>query len=368
MRLAHCPACGLVFNTAFDPELLPYEQGYENSLHFSPSFDAFAQKLAASLIRRYDLHGSLILEIGCGRGDFLCMLCEDGNQGVGFDPSYAGTSPERRGAENLTITAEPFTNWQDARPAGLVCCRHTLEHVVEPIAFLEDVRSVVERSGAPTPVYFEVPNARHLLESDAGPWDITYEHPSYFTASALEATFTAAGFSVAEIDEAFDGQFLSLHGHALGSKATGASSGDIDARSSTSPSPRREREPGGEVSPAALEVIARFADRFGQTVATWDARVAKWLSEGRLPVLWGGGSKGITFLNIVPAAREIEYVVDINPHKQGLYAPGSGQRFVAPDFLRRQSPDVIVLMNAIYEPEVRRRLDELGLAPEVVAV
>lgn len=345
MRLGYCPACGLIFNLAFDPALIPYEQGYENSLHFSPRFDGFARDLASRLIDKYDLRNKLILEVGCGRGDFLCMLCEDGNRGIGFDPSYAGTKPERRGAENVTITAEPFAGWQGDRPVALVCCRHTLEHVLEPLEFLEGIQQLIERGGGETAVYFEVPNAGHMLETAAGVWDITYEHPSYFTASALAAVFAGAGFTITGSSEAFEGQFLSIEG---------------TVRGADSPRPST-----GTPSPTPREAIERFGDTFRDTVRKADADLSGWLREGLRPVVWGGGSKGITFLNSVPAARQIEYVVDINPHKQGLFVPGTGQRFVAPDFLREYRPGVVVLMNAIYRDEVRSRLAELGLEPEI---
>ena len=53
----------------------------------------FAHELAGRLVERYDLHGKNIVDIGCGNGDFLRMLCDaTGNRGVGFDPSYRGAA------------------------------------------------------------------------------------------------------------------------------------------------------------------------------------------------------------------------------------------------------------------------------------
>ena len=347
MNLAHCPACGFVYNVAFDPALIPYSEGYENSLHYSSRFDDFARGLASSLIERHGLHDKLIVEIGCGRGDFLCMLCEDGNRGIGCDPSYAGTKPERRGAENVSITAEPYAAWTSPAPVDLLCCRHTLEHVREPGPFLEGLRDMVNRSRTPGSVYFEVPNAAHMLESEAGIWDVTYEHCAYFSTTSLAAVFERAGYAVSGISSAFDDQFLSLHGSTQVGLSPSAST----------------------VAPVAWAgAVARFGDRFTRTVQQFDADLSRWHAQGRRPVVWGGGSKGITFLNVVPAAQDIEYVVDINPHKQGLFVPGSGQRFVSPDFLRDYQPEVVILMNAIYRDEVRGRLRDLGLAPELLTV
>ena len=89
VELGFCQNCGFVFNTAFDPGMHEYSSKYEETQGFSPTFNAFHRRLATRLIERYDLHHKNIIEIGCGKGEFLTLLCEMGeNRGVGFDPSY----------------------------------------------------------------------------------------------------------------------------------------------------------------------------------------------------------------------------------------------------------------------------------------
>jgi hypothetical protein len=92
------------------------------------------------------------------------------------------------------------------------------------------------------------------------------------------------------------------------------------------------------------------------------------VKEGRRAVIWGSGSKGVAYLTTLGITDEIEYVVDINPRKQGMFMAGSGHPIVGPDFLRDYRPDLVVVMNAIYTEEIRDHLARLGLAPEVVAV
>ena len=52
IHLAYCHKCGLIYNIAFDPKLVEYSPAYENSLHFSPHFQEYAQDLAQRLIRK----------------------------------------------------------------------------------------------------------------------------------------------------------------------------------------------------------------------------------------------------------------------------------------------------------------------------
>ena len=83
--LGFCKTCGFISNVAFNPDMQEYSSRYEETQGFSPTFNTFHQNLASRLINRYNLHGKDIIEIGCGKGEFLTILCETGkNRGVGF--------------------------------------------------------------------------------------------------------------------------------------------------------------------------------------------------------------------------------------------------------------------------------------------
>src|SRR5450755_4403329 len=89
IKLGYCGNCGFVSNTAFNPAVHEYSTQYEETQGFSATFRAFHSRLAASLIEKYGLRGKTVVEIGCGKGEFLTLLCEMGeNRGVGFDPAF----------------------------------------------------------------------------------------------------------------------------------------------------------------------------------------------------------------------------------------------------------------------------------------
>ena len=88
---------------------------------------------------------------------------------------------------------------------------------------------------------------------------------------------------------------------------------------------------------------------------------------GQHAVVWGAGAKGTIFINTLREHHQIQYVVDINPHKQGSYISGTGQKIVAPEALREYRPDFIILMNPIYRDEVERIVAALGLAPRLLS-
>ena len=84
--------------------------------------------------------------------------------------------------------------------------------------------------------------------------------------------------------------------------------------------------------------------------------------------IWGGGSKGVSFLTTNGFGDEVAQVVDINPYKQGKFLPGTGHQVIGPEALKEAAPDVVIVMNRIYLAEVGAQLAEMELDPELVAL
>lgn len=343
IRLGFCRQCGHTFNVAFNPDLMQYDQDYENSLHHSLRFHEYANSLAASLIARYDLHDKDIIEIGCGRGDFLMLLCELGvNHGVGFDPSYTIKRASSVGQESTTFVQDFYLERYADYKADLICCRHVLEHIDRPRDFLTTIRRAIG-GRLETVVFFEVPNVNFILRG-LSIWDLIYEHCSYFSPGSLLRLFNTCGFAVRNCTEAFAGQFLNIE--ALPIKNSTISQSDL-------------REGFDEMA----REVAAFAERYQSKVSAWRRELEKIASAGKRAVVWGAGSKGVTFLNIFQNSHQIEYIIDINPIKHGKYIAGTGQQIVPPEMLLDYRPDVVIVMNPIYCEEIRQHVQKMGLSP-----
>jgi SAM-dependent methyltransferase len=343
ITLALCPGCGLVFNTAFDPALVTYDAAYENSLHCSPRFEAYADALARDLSERLALRDGLIVEVGCGKGEFLQRLCAiAGARGLGIDASYdPDAAPVRAGAA-VRFVREPFSALPlDITPA-LVVCRHVLEHLPDPRPFMAEFAAVARRS-AGCRVFVEVPNVLFTLR-DLGIWDIIYEHCSYFSAPALARLCVTAGLHVERMYPAFGDQFLCVEASA---RPGGA-----------------ERDVAGDLG-KLRELAVRYSAEYGRKVTQWEKRLRELRETNQTVALWGAGSKGITFVNTVPGGNEIAWLVDLNPRKHGRFVPGTGQPVVAPGTLREFVPDVVLVMNPLYVDEIRALTQQLGLRPVI---
>jgi SAM-dependent methyltransferase len=95
VSLVQCARCHLVFNATFDPAVIPYDDAYENRQCFSDAFTRHLTGLAKRLTRDLPASGGRILEVGCGKGDFLRLLCQvSGATAEGYDTSYEGAEQE----------------------------------------------------------------------------------------------------------------------------------------------------------------------------------------------------------------------------------------------------------------------------------
>jgi SAM-dependent methyltransferase len=342
ISLIYCLDCGHVVNSAFDQARVNYDGCYENALTYSTCSREYADATAHRFIRRYGLTEKRIVEIGCGSGDFLRLLCAAGNDGEGYDPSQP-TGRHAAGPGSFEIIGRNFTV-EDACGADFVCCRHVLEHLPEPIDLLRGLRESIAAGGGGA-VYFEVPNALLILDR-LSIWDIIYEHVSYFTPSSLTRAFHDAGFTVRYAESGFGDQYLWVEAC-------------VDAQAASGALPTRP----GDV------LYTSFGSRFTATVAQWRRRIDDLRRCGRRVVTWGAGSKGIMFPNLlgVPFGAGIDWVVDINPRKQGHFVPLTRQRIVGPDCLPQNPPDLVIVMNPEYQPEVRSIIADIGIDCQVVS-
>jgi SAM-dependent methyltransferase len=346
VELGFCPACGFIQNTRFDERLVDYARDYEETQGFSPHFRDFARRLATHLVERYDLREKEILEIGCGKGEFLALLCELGeNRGIGIDPAFVPERTPTGAAERIRYLQEFYTVESTHLTGDLVCCRHTLEHVPRVREFMGWIRQSVERSHGSI-LFLEVPDTARVLEEVAF-WDIYYEHCSYFTAGSLGRLVRDSGFEVLDLRKDFGDQYLLLESRA----------GDIGTPLSI------------EESVALLSSqVDSFTRRQERELARWREILETAHDEGRRAVLWGAGSKAVAFLTTLSVGDQIVEAVDINPYKQGTFLPGTGHRVVGPRDLAENPPDLVVVMNSVYMEEIRGHLEEIAPNADFVAV
>ena len=348
IALHFCNACGFIYNASFDPKLIHYSSDCEETQGYSATFNSFARRTAEHLVDKYDLHGKTILEIGCGKGEFLHLICQLGNnRGVGFDPAYVEGRTTENGSNRLTFVKDYYSKKYAAYAADAICCRMTLEHIPETAKLIQTVRKAIGENRN-TLVFFQVPDAMRILR-DCAFEDVYYEHCSYFSTGSLSQLFVRNGFEVLDLRTGYNDQYIML-------EAKPVDGGHAE-----------ELMLGHDMN-ELKKYVDQFKQRFDKKTGNWSAKLKHFHARNKKVVLWGSGSKGVAFLTALNGGSEVDYVVDINPHRQGTYMAGTGQLVVSPGFLENYIPDAVIIMNAIYRDEIRHDLDKMGLEPQMMTL
>ena len=344
--LGFCSNCGFISNVAFDPKKIDYSSLAPEEQSSSSTFNAFANKLANRLIEKYNFKRKKILEIGCGRGDFLALLCKLGeNQGVGIDPSIITGDLKNPDPTNMRFIRDFFSKKYADCINDLICCRHTLEHIYNTAEFVQTIRDSINNY-LETISFFEVPDVTRILKEVAF-WDIYYEHCSYFTLGSLARLFRFCNFEINYLSKDYFDQYLLI-----------------------------DLKPVTQISKKILNVeesietttknVLEFSANSKQKIGKWQKILSQIKKDKKKTIVWGSGSKCVGFMTTLNVLDEIEFIVDINPLRHGKFIPGAGKQILSPETLKIYKPDVIIIMNPIYLEEIKQDLSRMDLFPELI--
>lgn len=294
---------GLIFNHVYDESLLEYDSDYQNEQACSGVFQNHLYDVKR-IIQTHFLDKSLV-EVGCGKGFFLEFLRKEGFNIAGIDPAYEGINPD--------VIKAPFEASLGISTEGIVL-RHVLEHMPDPVEFLF---TILKANGGKGLIYIEVPCFDWICEKRAW-FDIFYEHVNYFRLADFHRIFGC----VIDSGHIFGGQYLYVV---------------ADLASLRKPH---------MVSNEKFLFPPDFLDNVEGFVGS---------TQEKNCVIWGGASKGVIFaLYMEKFGGNIDYVVDINPAKQGKYLPASGLKVSTPDEAMKllKSGDNVFVMNSNYMSEI----------------
>jgi SAM-dependent methyltransferase len=299
------PATGLIYNRAFDPTLMVYDEAYQNEQACSPAFRAHLDDVLSAIGPLFG--GERVLEIGCGKGYFLELMRAAGYAATGIDPAYEGDSPH--------VIKASFEPGLGLRAGGIVL-RHVLEHIPAPESFLD---TVARANGGKGLIYIEVPCFDWICEHRAW-FDIFYEHVNFFRLSDFRRMFA----NIRAAGHLFGGQYLYVIADLASLRVPKAQAGDHLAL---------PQDFSSGIDVACAQAAAHAGSR----------------------AIWGGSSKGVIFSTHL-ARRGIGFdaVIDINPVKQGRYIAVTGLPIVSPQeaMVKLAPGSLVFVMNSNYLAEI----------------
>lgn len=309
-----CVECGHVYNAAFDYTRVPYTRKpnlmFNKGKIWSDSIASVRKKIIARLPEN-----PVVAEIGHGDGSFLAGLAQHHPKGkyVGFDPNGAALS-DIPSLQFLSCLFEPGRHLPEFRP-DLIISRHVLEHLTNPLGFIQSLSFSAACMGLAPELYIEVPCIDQAVKTGRTV-DFYYEHNSQFTTRSFTRMLERCGVEIHATEHIYDGEVI------CGFVRLGCCEAHVRTASAT------------------LALRDRFRKFESQIIRQLDALC----ESGKKIAIWGGTGKSAAFMNRYHVdAERFPVVVDSDPDKVGTFVPGTGQEIRFRDWLTEHPADVIII-------------------------
>lgn len=308
LHLYRCADCSLVQAVC---EPVTYHREVIRANAVSPAMQSFRQHQLVHWVTSHRLQQAKVVEIGCGKGEFLGLLKDAGAKPVGIE--YGCEAVQHAKSAGFEVwqhylgdgplpTAEKFPGW---------ACFNFLEHWPDPRQVLRNLRLCL----APGAVgLVEVPNFEMVLRQRMLT-ELIPDHLFYFTPDTLRRCLEVSGFEVRSVEPIWHDYILSAQ---------------VQSRPSL-PLP-------------GFEEGLRELNRALQTFVELHAHMGV--------AIWGAGHQALTTLALSGVAKRVKYVVDSAPFKQGRFTPVTHLAIRDPNALTQDPVGAVVVMAAGYSDEV----------------
>jgi SAM-dependent methyltransferase len=330
-----CGQCFLVQLEQFEcPENIFGDYAYFSS--YSESWLNHARKYVQDMTERFQLNEQdLVVEVASNDGYLLQYFQVKGIPVLGVEPAQnVALAAEKKGIRTLTkfFGARTARELQAAgQRADLIVCNNVLAHVPDLMDFVAGLKLLLKPRGTVT---VEFPHLLRLIEGNQ--FDTIYhEHFSYFSFCTAESVFAKHGLAVFDVEE------LPTHGGSLRLFACHDEGNPCKLNSRVSE--LREREIAAGIR--RLETYSRFGEKVQETKRSLLEFLIGVRRAGKSVVGYGAPAKGNTLLNYCGIGSDfLEYTVDISPHKQNHFLPGTHIPVHHPDMIRKTRPDYILIL------------------------
>jgi hypothetical protein len=329
-----CEQCYLVQLEAFvAPEEIFSEYAYFSG--YSAAWVEHARQYVEMISGRLGLGSEdLVVELASNDGYLLQHFAGTGIPVLGIDPAAnVARVAEERGVQTLVAFFGREVAGElvgDGRRASLIVGNNVLAQVPDLNDFIAGVQILLREDGTAT---FEFPHLLRLI--DGLQYDTIYhEHFSYFSLATIAEILRAHDLEVYDVEE------LWTHGGSLRVYAQHIEGPHARADTVTELLAREEED--GLRSP---ERYATFAEEVKESKRSLLELLIRLRREERHVVGYGAPGKGNTLLNYCGIRTDLlDYTVDRNPYKHGLFTPGTHIPIFAPEKIAETKPDYIVVL------------------------
>ncbi len=331
-----CDNCWLMQLEEFatPDEIFADEYAYFSS--YSESWLAHARKYTEQMTTRFNLNSdSLVAEIASNDGYLLQWFVKKNIPVLGIEP--AGNTAEAARQKGVRTEIRFFGKdtalslSQKYGKADLLLGNNVLAHVPDINDFVAGMKEMLKPNGVIT---MEFPHLQRLIEGNQ--FDTIYhEHFSYLSFVAVHRIFAHHGITLFDVEE------LTTHGGSLRIFGKHTEDATKPMNDSVTELIKREKELGFET----LEYYSTFEEKIKET----KRKILEFLIEAKrnkkTVAGYGAPGKGNTLLNYCGIRTDfIDYTVDMSPHKQGNFLPGTRIPILHPEMIKKTKPDYLFIL------------------------
>lgn len=309
LEVCQCVGCGLVQLTN---EPVPYYREVIRAAAVSEVIRELKTKQFSDFIKTYSLRGKNIVEVGCGRGEFLSLLLpfEVNTRGLEYSPSAVEECLNKGLKVSQGYPGQGSTALVEG-PFDAFLLLMFLEHMPEPNQALRAIYNNLTDNAVGL---IEVPNFDMVLKNKLFS-EFVPDHLLYFTKETLRMTLMLNGFDIIEYNEIRDEYVISV---------VVKKRNRHDMFNFYSHQEKIKRD------------IIAYINQF----------------DGKQIAVWGAGHQALAIIALTGIAGRVRYVVDSAPFKQGKYTPATHLPIVAPEALHSDPVEAVIVMAASYSDEV----------------
>lgn len=346
-----CSDCRLVqLRDYVSPADIFCEYAYFSS--YSPSWVEHARLYCEMIAARLDLHAkSRVVEIAANDGYLLQHFLPMGIPVLGIEPAANVAEAARR--KGIPIIEEFFglelaqRLIEEGRPADLIIGNNVFAHVPDLNDFVAGLKRLLAPEGVVT---LEFPHLERLMGGNQ--FDTIYhEHFSYFSLLTAQRVVRHHGLDVFDVEE------LPTHGGSLRVYLTHADKGAHARAPRVDKVLERERHAGFEGRLA----YTRFGERVRQSKRNLLSALIALKNEKKCIAGYGAPGKGNTLLNYCGIGTDfLDFTVDRNPYKHGLYTPGMHIPILPVEMIDEMKPDYLLILPWNLKSEIMEQMKHIG--------
>ncbi len=345
LNLVFCNNCGLVqLDFVVSPELM-----FKNYLWVSGTSDTVPmhfQQLVEEAVRIVNTNkNSLVVDIGSNDGTLLKGFKKLGVKTLGVEPATnIAELAEQSGIETVNDFFNSKTAEQIVKERGkaeIITATNVVAHINDSYDLLTGVNALLEDDGT---FIIEVPYLADMIQNNE--FDTAYhEHLSYFTVRPLVELFKRFDLKI------FDVKRFPIHGGTIRVYVKKKSS-NLKVTNAVNYQLKLEKEIGLD----NLETYVKFSERIWKLKHDLIVLLQKFKAEGKKIVGYGAPAKGNTLLNFFKIGPDLlDYIVDKNPLKHGLYTPGMHIPVMPVEKIMEDKPDYMLILAWNFADEIMRQ-------------